>query len=182
MKLSLAVLALLNVISFKEGAQAINIQTVQQAKSMTEETRYIGSNGEPINLAQTEGHLKLDLTRVRKTVDPRPIEGMNVQLNAQPTESTSQTDQNMGFDEITHCPINKPGEKVMAHIVQNNLEDNAYVSDMYVGNPPQLVRALFDTGSTNTWVLNSMVDIGATKERSYNNLTSTTATFTPQKA
>lgn len=88
----------------------------------------------------------------------------------------------MAFDEITHCPINKPGEKVMAHIVQNNLEDNAYVSDMYVGNPPQLVRALFDTGSTNTWVLNSMVDIGATKERSYNNLTSQTAAFTPQKA
>lgn len=33
---------------------------------MTEETRYIGSNGQPINLAQTEGHLKLDLTRIRK--------------------------------------------------------------------------------------------------------------------
>jgi len=107
---------------------------------------------------------------------------MNIQLNAQPTEATTQTDQSTGFDEITHCPINKPGEKVVAHIIQNNLEDNAYVSDMYVGNPPQLVRALFDTGSTNTWVLNSMVDIGATKERSYNNLTSTTAAFTPQKA
>lgn len=33
---------------------------------MTEETRYIGSDGKPINLAQTEGHLKLDLTRIRK--------------------------------------------------------------------------------------------------------------------
>lgn len=44
---------------------------------------------------------------------------------------------------------------------------------MYVGNPPQLVRALFDTGSTNTWVLGANVDLGgATKERSYNNMTS----------
>ena len=70
------------------------------------------------------------------------------------------------MDDVTHCPINKPGEKVQAHIVQANLEDNAYVSEMYVGNPPQLVKALFDTGSTNTWVLNSMVDLGgAVKER-----------------
>jgi len=53
---------------------------------------------------------------------------------------------------------------------------------MYVGNPPQLVRALFDTGSTNTWVLSEKCDIGATKERSYSNTTSTTAAYTPQKA
>jgi len=87
------------------------------------------------------------------------------------------------MDDVTHCPINKPGEKVQAHIVQANLEDNAYVSEMYVGNPPQLVKALFDTGSTNTWVLNSMVDLGgAVKERSYNNVTSTSSHFTPQKA
>jgi hypothetical protein len=40
---------------------------------------------------------------------------------------------------------------------------------MYVGNPPQLIRALFDTGSTNTWVLNSATDLGgSTKEHSFN--------------
>ena len=50
---------------------------------------------------------------------------------------------------------------------------------MYVGNPPQLVRALFDTGSTNTWILNSNTDIGVPKERSYNNMTSTSTHFTP---
>lgn len=44
-----------------------------------------------------------------------------------------------------------------AHIFQNNLQDNAYVSEMYVGNPPQLIKALFDTGSTNTWILNDNV-------------------------
>lgn len=88
------------------------------------------------------------------------------------------------IDDVTHCPINKPGEKVKAHIIQNNLEDNAYVSEMFVGNPPQPVRGLFDTGSTNTWVLNQAVDLGngQVKERSYNNLTSTSSHYTPQKA
>ena len=64
MKISLAVAALLNLVTLNDQAQAINIMTVQQ--SMTEETRYIGSDGKAINLAQTEGHLKLDLTKVRK--------------------------------------------------------------------------------------------------------------------
>jgi len=40
------------------------------------------------------------------------------------------------FDEITHCPIGKDGEKITSHLQQTNLEDNAYISDMYVGNPP----------------------------------------------
>jgi len=63
------------------------------------------------------------------------------------------------FDEVTHCPINKEGTPITAHIQQANLEDNAYVSDMYVGNPPQKVRALFDTGSTNTWILNKKTEL-----------------------
>lgn len=37
---------------------------------------------------------------------------------------------------------------------QQNLSDNAYIGEIFVGNPPQKVRALFDTGSTNTWILN----------------------------
>merc|ERR1719353_2871870 len=102
--------------------------------TLSEETRYIGSDGKPINLAQTEGHLKLDLTRIRKYSEPQPIDGLNVQLNScGPIQSSSQTDADQGIDDVTHCPINKPGEKVSAHIIQNNLEDNAYVSDMYVG-------------------------------------------------
>ena len=95
----------------------------------------------------------------------------------------SHAEADLGIDEITHCPINRPGEKVQAHITQNNLNDNAYVSDIYVGNPPQPIRALFDTGSTNTWVLSNLVDLGgASKERSYNNMTSTTAKATSQAA
>jgi phytepsin len=88
------------------------------------------------------------------------------------------------FDEITHCPINKEGEQITAHIKQTNLEDNAYVSDMYVGNPPQKVRALFDTGSTNTWVLNKKTELKglAQKEFSYDDTESSSNHKTPQKA
>ena len=67
---------------------------------------------------------------------------------------------------------------------QENLEDNAYISDIYVGNPPQKLRALFDTGSTNSWVLNSRVELpgGAEKEYSYDDSKSCTAKITPQRA
>jgi hypothetical protein len=80
---------------------------------LTEETRYIGTDGKPINLAQTEGHLKLDLTRIRKTAEPRPIDGIAVQLDescAGPSQTTSQVEAEGGIDDVTHCPINKPGE------------------------------------------------------------------------
>lgn len=65
-----------------------------------------------------------------------------------------------------------------------NLEDNAYVSELYVGNPPQLLRGLFDTGSTNTWILNKKVRLpgNAHKLRSYDSKASTTYIPTKQAA
>lgn len=55
---------------------------------------------------------------------------------------------------------------------------------MYVGNPPQKIRALFDTGSTNTWILNKKTNLpgGASKEYSYDNEASKTYKATKQAA
>jgi len=75
------------------------------------------------------------------------------------TKQEGKSDKNVKFEENTHCPINKPGEKVESRLTQFNLDDNAYVGDVYVGNPPQKIRALFDTGSTNMWVLNQKVEL-----------------------
>lgn len=33
----------------------------------------------------------------------------------------------------------------------------SYMAEIYVGNPPQKLRGLFDTGSSNTWILNKKV-------------------------
>ena len=48
-------------------------------------------------------------------------------------------------------------------------EDMIYSTEIFVGNPPQKIRALFDTGSTNTWVLHKNVSLPdhAQKEYSY---------------
>ena len=105
--------------------------------------RYINSRGEFIELENTEGHAKFELSK----------------------QSSEK------------CP-----DTGMTHINQLNLNDNAYVGEMYVGNPPQKIRALFDTGSTNTWILNSKVDLGAEKMRSYDDKASDTAKRTSQKA
>lgn len=43
-----------------------------------------------------------------------------------------------------------------------------------MGNPPQKIRAVFDTGSTNTWILNKNVDLkGNVKEYSFDETKST---------
>lgn len=54
------------------------------------------------------------------------------------------------------------------------MSDNAYITEITVGTPPQVIKALFDTGSTNTWILNSKTDIGTEKPRSYDNSKSST--------
>jgi len=55
---------------------------------------------------------------------------------------------------------------------------------LYIGNPAQKVRALFDTGSTNTWILNKKTELSNHKEKefSYNDATSTSNKKTDQKA
>jgi len=57
-----------------------------------------------------------------------------------------------------------------------NLQDNAYVAEVSVGTPPQKVRALFDTGSTNAWILNKKTPLsgGAKSEFSYDETKSST--------
>jgi hypothetical protein len=87
---------------------------------------------------------------------------MNLMLdscNDKKNKSGEKTISVAEIDDVTHCPINNDGVPVITHIRQINLEDNAYISEMYVGNPPQKIRGLFDTGSTNMWVLNAKVKL-----------------------
>jgi hypothetical protein len=53
MKITLAVAALLGY------SQAINMASVSKTEELNESNRYIGGDGQPINLAQTTGHFKL---------------------------------------------------------------------------------------------------------------------------
>lgn len=68
--------------------------------------RYIGGNGQPINLAQTTGHARLELTKIRKY--NKPVDVSNLQVEKTSAEKDGTND----------CAINKPGEKVVAHIQQ----------------------------------------------------------------
>ena len=192
--LSIPVLALISMIS-KDQVCAINMranigngldlmeQTNQGVDAYSEAERYIGSDGKPIILSQTSGHARIVLSKTKKYDQPQPIEVMNLQLDmckgtAHKAEATVE------LDDVTHCPINNDGHPVQARIQQINLEDNAYVSEMYVGNPPQKIRGLFDTGSTNMWVLNKNVQLpnGADKQYAYDPAASSTFKNGTQKA
>jgi hypothetical protein len=36
-----------------------------------------------------------------------------------------------------------------------NQGDSSYIAEIQIGNPPQKVNALFDTGSSNTWIISN---------------------------
>ena len=72
MKASIAVLALLSVLTRQDLVRAIN--TDLNSGSLSELERYVGSDGKYINLAQTEGHLRLELSKVKKFAGSKPID------------------------------------------------------------------------------------------------------------
>ena len=67
--ISLTVLLLLSVVNVQSITQKqqnqVTAEISEQAyvESLNELNRYIGSDGEPINLAQTEGHARIALTK-----------------------------------------------------------------------------------------------------------------------
>jgi len=77
MKYSLAIAALLSLVSKTEIVNAINSKSSADLKEQTEQTvelgRFIGSDGKPINLAQTKGHARLELTKIKKYDAPIDI-------------------------------------------------------------------------------------------------------------
>lgn len=87
----------------------------------TEENRYIGGDGKPINLAQTSGHFRLQLTKVRKFNNI--TDESNLQLNDNKKTSVAQTKSSTktkGEEEdkksTNDCAINTDGQKVTTHV------------------------------------------------------------------
>lgn len=151
-----------------------DLSQLASVDAMSEANRYYGSNGKPIILAETEGHARVVLNQVRKETEQALADKTH---SSGPKKCTGQ--ESVGHDN--HCPLNDQGPQKV-HIQQQNLEDNAYISDIYIGNPPQKIRALFDTGSTNTWVLNKQTPINGEKEYSYDDGASCSAVKLPQRA
>jgi len=42
-----------------------------------------------------------------------------------------------------------------------------YLGYFSVGNPPQMQRVVFDTGSTNSWILNKKLDVGMSERTGF---------------
>lgn len=53
-----------------------------------------------------------------------------------------------------HGKGRKPDPKEI-HLGLTNYYNTNYIGEIAIGNPPQRIRALFDTGSANSWVLGS---------------------------
>ena len=51
-------------------------------------------------------------------------------------------------------------KKEFSEVFLENNYDMSYIGYIKVGTPPQKMRAIFDTGSTNTWIINPKTDLG----------------------
>lgn len=93
-----ALLASVNAVTFKSA------EDLQQTSNteLNELNRYIGGDGKPINLAETTGHLRLELTKTKRFDGPVDVTALDI-----------SSCRSRGPNE---CPLNKPGEKVATHL------------------------------------------------------------------
>jgi len=103
--------------------------------------RYFNAKDEPIVLARSKKHARIALTR-QKRRSSRP-------------QNSNHNDKNfLQLEEgLEAAQCNEGGDKTFCLTIQND-HDMSYMADLYIGSPPQKVRGLFDTGSSNTWILN----------------------------
>ena len=97
---SLAVLAALGLV------EGVTISTATNA--YMEANRYYNSKGEPIILAETEGHVRMVLEKDSTIDKMHPIDAMNLMteecMNKHAQSNTTADSEKL--DDITHCPIN----------------------------------------------------------------------------
>jgi hypothetical protein len=92
---SLAVLALLGLV------KAVKIETATSV--YMDANRFFNSKGEPIILAETEGHARMVLEKPHTIEKFHPIEAMNLMTE----QCLNKSEQSASaIDDITHCPIN----------------------------------------------------------------------------
>ena len=61
----------------------------------------------------------------------------------------------IGLQHVQRNKLSPLTQEKLAQVSLKNYQNANYVGVVEIGNPPQPVRAVFDTGSANTWVLSS---------------------------
>lgn len=115
--LSLAVMALLGMVSVdalsmtQRARLDLDTDIEEASQALTEETRYVDSQGNFVNLAQTN-HARLVLSQIKK--DPVPVDQTYIMteecFNNLAESSITKDSQGRLVDVITHCPVNEDGK------------------------------------------------------------------------
>lgn len=62
-------------------SKLIAIMALFGVQAVDLEQRYFKSDGKPINLAQSTGHLRLELKKIKKTTEPVPIDNALLEIS-----------------------------------------------------------------------------------------------------
>ena len=121
---------------------------------MTELGRFFNSKDEPIILSKDHKHARLVLTRRSKTIGKQMADRReNTFLQIKEAENQQLTNN----ETRKKNPCREQNDHSYCLMMYND-HDTAYMADIFIGTPSQKIRGLFDTGSSNTWILNSKVN------------------------
>jgi len=155
----------LQFLDNSEDEQLLQVEEQQHASmkshiSLLEQTlselgRFFNSKDQPIVLSQSHNHARLVLKRQRRHDLSRDEGPFTLKNEEDPEDFLQLTDVQDPEKLLPECGVEGPDRSYC--IQMYNDHDMAYMADVYIGTPPQKIRALFDTGSSNTWILNSKV-------------------------
>ena len=80
-----------------------------------------------------------------------PITKQETGYLSQTHSKTSSKDSDSDDKKTAVTSLKRTDIKVREPLT--NVVNKSYIGELYIGSPPQRVRAIFDTGSANPWIL-----------------------------
>lgn len=115
--------------------QLSQVDSTADTQSQKEKVhRFFNAKDEPIELSEEFEHAKVTLSKVNRE--------HNIGIGLA-----------QGKKQQSNCNYEDPAAQELC-LNLDNRGDNIYMGLIYVGTPPQPVKAVFDTGSANCWIVN----------------------------
>jgi pepsin A len=122
---------------------------------------------------KSSNHLSISLSHNQISTEDQ-LEFLNALDNVQ---STLSSKPKMKKTITQPRFVQRRGNKQMTNILMplTNFKNSQYIGSIFIGNPPQKINVIFDTGSSNFWITSKLCkDPGCLMHNGYNSYLSKT--------
>ncbi len=103
---------------------------------------------------KTSNHLSISLSHNQISTEDQ-LEFLNTLDNLQSTlTSKPRMKRTITQPRFVQRRVNKPMTNILMPLT--NFKNSQYIGSIFIGNPPQKINVIFDTGSSNFWITSKL--------------------------